>query len=34
MMEVAIRIRSPFEVTLTDGERAALEALVRKGTAQ
>ena len=29
-----MRIRSPFEVSLTDEDRAALEGLVRKGTAQ
>lgn len=29
-----MRIRSPFEVILTDDERGALEALVRKGTSQ
>jgi Winged helix-turn helix len=34
MLEVAMRIRSPFEVSLTDEDRAALEALVRKGTSQ
>jgi hypothetical protein len=29
-----MRIRSPFELSLTDEDRAALEVLVRKGTAQ